>query len=118
MTELLNRANELLKSLPSINPTDEQHHGCSILFSDGEISYSKAGSLWGKRSLHCFNPALTTDTDILNRIGIEWPDTYLNHGCVFFQRDTEDKVNELRAIIGEMIIVATNQDMEFKLKYR
>lgn len=73
-----------LDSCEKIDPHDEKRFPSgghvSILFADGEVCSTKAGSLFGQRNCHCHKKATRTKpyTDV------QWPGEMHGHPCLFY----------------------------------
>jgi hypothetical protein len=66
----------------------------ALVFEDGEISSTKAGSLLGMRTLHCFHSG-----DESKAVPVELFPYRMNHDKHGFVYCNHDKAKELRALI-------------------
>lgn len=77
----VDRINEWLQKYSIDDPAAPEYDHVVILFSDGEISMTKAGSLFGQRRLSMQRRPVQK----LPPQGIEWPNKYSGHPCVIVE---------------------------------
>lgn len=71
------------------DPRQAKNQHVYILFHDSEVSMTKAGDLFGQRTMSCQHYGLTGVSKFIE--GLNWPSTFNGHPCVFFDEidDTE-----------------------------
>lgn len=81
---------DMLNTMKDVNPRDTKLFGycdqCCILFADGEVCSTKAGELFGARTLHMLQPPKRDEP--FNEV--EWPHKFgqIQHKCVFIHCET------------------------------
>ena len=74
------------------NPKDPEYNTTHILilFIDGEVCFTKGGTLFGKRWLHQSTPATTLEVKDLALFN----QTHNGYACVFYDEDSEDELKQ------------------------
>ena len=94
----MKRLQELIDDLH--DPNAVKDHSVYILFSDGELVYTKAGDIFLQRTFHMFESPIVDPASL----DLVWPRKVCGYPCITFSPDVDkERITEIRGMMKALV---------------